>query len=102
MTVGQEVSSQNYCNFSAVASVFQINPLIFSGQVTMDVWEPRVSVFGKWTLTLHTLTLEELLSYFSILIRDISIFVVSIFAFEKVFVIEIKNFHTDKHTFMYD
>lgn len=91
----------------------------------MDVWEPRVSVFGKWTLTLHTLTLEELLSYFhtlswnidlvgepssylarseyfSILIRDISIFVVSIFAFEKVFVIEIKNFHTDKHTFMYD
>lgn len=40
--------------------------------------------------------------YFSILIRDISIFVVSIFAFEKVFVIEIKNFHTDKHTFMYD
>ena len=32
LTAGQEVSSQNYCNFSAVASVFQINPLIFSGQ----------------------------------------------------------------------
>ena len=39
----------------------------------MDVWEPRVSVFGKWTLTLHTLTLEELLSYFHTLSWNIDL-----------------------------
>lgn len=40
--------------------------------------------------------------YFSILICDILIFVVLIFVFEKVFVIEIKNFYIDKYIFMYD
>lgn len=83
----------------------------------MDVWEPRVSVFGKWTLTLHTLTLEELLSYFHTLswnidlvnlrhiwpVVNISVFYYVIFRYllSQYFVIEIKNFHTDKHTFMY-
>ena len=77
----------------------------------MDV-DVTYTDLGRVTLIFSYTKLEHRLSepssylarseYFSILIRDISIFVVSIFAFEKVFVIEIKNFHTDKHTFMYD
>lgn len=77
----------------------------------MDVYVTYTDL-GRVTLIFSYTKLEHRLGepssylarseYFSILIRDISIFVVSIFAFEKVFVIEIKNFHTDKHTFMYD